>query len=171
MRARMGLRSPTKVAKPTAPAAQVVVWSDSGSGVYSGPKFTIPSSAKGWDEVWSYNCASFGGRGNFITSITGYGSAAGILDSGANQLGAKGSGTNTYYDKGTFSIQVNSECSWTEKVVEIRQSEDNASRPVLVITARLGEPATSCHFESARVSSLASNGTAHASSLDFCTPP
>jgi hypothetical protein len=79
----------------------------------------VPANASGWDEDWSYNCASFGSSGNFITSITGYGNAAGTLDSGANQLGAHGSGVNHYYDAGTFSISVNSECSWTEKIVTV----------------------------------------------------
>jgi hypothetical protein len=69
--------------------------------------------------VWTYNCSAFGSSGNFITSITGYGGAEGTTDAGANQLGTSGSGTNHYYDTGTFSIDVNSECSWTDEAVSV----------------------------------------------------
>ena len=78
-----------------------------------------PSSAKGWNEVWSYNCASFGMACNFATNITGYGGAVLTTDSGANQLGMSGSGTNHYSDTGTFSVQVDSECSWTEEALSV----------------------------------------------------
>jgi hypothetical protein len=37
----------------------------------------------------------------------------------ANELGAGRSGTNHYYDTGTFSIDVNSECSWSDEAVTI----------------------------------------------------
>ena len=56
---------------------------------------------------------------NFATNITGYGGVALSTDSGANQLGMSGSGTNHYYDTGTFSVQVDSECSWTEEAVSV----------------------------------------------------
>jgi hypothetical protein len=66
---------------------------------------------KEWDEQWSYDCTSFGRPRNFITTINGYGSAPGTADGGANELGTGISGVNHYYDTGTFSIDVNSECN------------------------------------------------------------
>ena len=111
----------TSITPPTTtkPAVPVVVWQQSGSGQASGPQFTVPSSDKGWDEVWTYNCSAFGSNGNFATSITGFGGAASTTDAGANQLGPGGSGTNHYFDTGTFTIGVKSECAWTEKVVTV----------------------------------------------------
>jgi len=111
--------SPPTTTPPTKPPIPVVLWSQSGSGIQSGPQFTVPSGDKGWDEIWTYNCANFGSSGNFVSSITGYGNAAGTTDTGTNQLGASGSGTNHYYDTGTFAIQINSECAWTEKVMTV----------------------------------------------------
>ena len=98
------------------PSASNGLWSESGQGATSGPQFTVPISASGWSENWSYNCNNFGTSGNFITSVTGYGASQGTSDSGANELGLSGSGTNYYYDIGTFNIQVNTECNWTESV-------------------------------------------------------
>ena len=104
----------------TAPAP-VILWQQSGSGIESGQQFTVPPNVKGWNEVWTYNCSNFGQSGNFATNINGYGSAADTDDSGTNQLGMSGSGTDHYYDTGTFSIDVNSECDWTEEAVTVPQ--------------------------------------------------
>jgi len=106
--------APTTSAVQT-PVAPRTLWALSGSGEESGPKFVVPSDANAWDVQWSYNCANFGTSGNFITNINGYGSADFTTDEGANQLGNSGSGVDHYYDTGTFSIDVNSECSWTVK--------------------------------------------------------
>jgi|ERR1039458_3577292 hypothetical protein len=92
-----------------------IVWQASGTGDESGPKFQIPAGTAQWEEVWSYDCSSYGSTGNFITFIHGYGSAEFTLDSGVNELGSGGSGVNHYFDTGTFSIQILSECSWTER--------------------------------------------------------
>jgi hypothetical protein len=104
---------------PPPPPVPVVLYQQSGSGIESGAQFTVPARDRGWNEVWTYDCSAFGGIGVFITTISGYGGAADTTDSGTNQLGASGSGTNHYYDTGTFSIDVSSECSWTEEAVSI----------------------------------------------------
>jgi len=67
----------------------VVLWQQSGSGQESGAQFTVPTSAKGWNEVCTYNCSAFGSSGNFITTVNGYGGASDTTDSGTNQLGAR----------------------------------------------------------------------------------
>jgi hypothetical protein len=102
----------------TVPSASVL-WTMSGSGDQSGPEFTVPSTATGWNEEWSFDCSNFGSVGNFITDITGFGSASITTDAGASQLGTSGAGANYHYDTGTFSIQVISECDWTETVVAV----------------------------------------------------
>jgi len=116
--------TPATAAAPTttttaASPVPTVVWTQSGSGQSSGAQFTIPSNAKGWNEVWTYDCSAFGSSGNFITTVNGFGGAAGTTDQGVNELGANGSGTEHYYDTGTFSIDVNSECNWTDQAVVI----------------------------------------------------
>jgi hypothetical protein len=113
--------APTTTVPPTttAPPVPVVLWQSSGSGIQSGQKFTVPPGTNEWDEVWTYDCSAFGGNGNFITSVNGFGDASGTTDTGANELGPGGSGTNHYYDTGDFSIDVNSECNWTEKAVTV----------------------------------------------------
>jgi hypothetical protein len=103
----------------TAPAP-VVLWQQTGSGIESGQQFTVPPGVKGWNEVWTYDCSAFGQSGNFATNINGYGGASNTLDSGTNQLGMSGSGTNHYYDHGTFSIDVNSECNWTDEAITVQ---------------------------------------------------
>ncbi len=95
----------------------LVHWAGTGNGGVSGPKFTVPTWAPEWQERWTYDCTSFGYDGNFITNITGYGGSAYTLDAGSNELGMQGSGVNHYYDTSAFSIEVNSECDWTDTVV------------------------------------------------------
>ena len=79
------------------------MWNGSGSGDVSGPQFTVPANAKGWNENWTYDCSAFGQSGNFITDVTGYGNAQDTTDGGANTEGMSRSSTNHYYDTGTFS--------------------------------------------------------------------
>jgi hypothetical protein len=92
-----------------------VVYQYTGEGEHTTSKFVVPSSAKGWNVNWSYNCANDGGTGNFDFEING-GSGN---DNGPNQLGAKGSGVEHYYDTGVFYLQVLSECNWTIQAVVV----------------------------------------------------
>jgi hypothetical protein len=82
----------------------------------------VPSSAKGWDETYTYDCTSFDAvnGGNFITSITGFGGAQFTTDSGVNELGVSGQGVEHYFDTGTFNIAVDTECpTWTDTVTVV----------------------------------------------------
>jgi len=108
--------STTSTTSTTVPLT-TTLWNTTGSGTVSGPQFTVSPSSKGWIEEWSYNCSNFGMSGNFLTSIKGYGSSEFTADSGTNQLGMSGSGTNHYYDSGTFSIEVISDCDWSETII------------------------------------------------------
>ena len=78
-----------------------------GSGIRRSAKFTASGD---WKISYSYNSASFGYQGNFI--ITVYRGASEYVDSAANELGMKGSGSQPEYEPGRFYLEMNSECSW-----------------------------------------------------------
>jgi hypothetical protein len=65
-----------------------------------------------WTMSWTYDCTAFGSQGNFIVDIN---QPAGddAEDIGPSELGTGSSGTDTYNDTGTFSLDVLSECSWS----------------------------------------------------------
>lgn len=80
-----------------------------GSGNHSSKTFKAPSS---WKLKWSYNCAAFGSKGNFIVAVltsNGHHSS----NQSVNQLGKKGHGTENYHHGGKFYLEVTSECAWT----------------------------------------------------------
>lgn len=122
-RARLAAQSTAAAAvtkdltRTSAPSSGSILQNVSGSGGSSLAKFTVPGTTNGWRMAWTYNCTSFGYKGNFLVYITGYGAASGTPDSGPNQLGISGSGVEHYYDTGTFSLKVISECSWTVEVL------------------------------------------------------
>ena len=68
-----------------------------------------------WLMSWSYDCSNYGTAGNFIVSIN---QPPGDLafDIGPNEEGTAGTGTDYYYDSGTFQLSVVSECDWTISV-------------------------------------------------------
>jgi hypothetical protein len=70
------------------------------------------SVASTWTMSWSYDCSKFGSSGNFSVNIT---QPAGdsTFDAAPNEVGPSGSGTDTYTDHGVFSLDINSECTWS----------------------------------------------------------
>jgi hypothetical protein len=95
-------------AAPAAPPAPAVIYEKSGSGITTTPNFTTPAE---WQIQWSYDCSKFGTTGNFIVMSEDF-------QANVNQLGAGGTdATYVHGDPGTHSLQINSECSWTVKVV------------------------------------------------------
>ncbi|HXW33939.1 MAG TPA: hypothetical protein VEJ87_05120, partial [Acidimicrobiales bacterium] len=58
-----------------------------------------------WTMAWSYNCSNYGSPGNFIVTVNGS-----FSDNGTNELNSAGSGIDYYYDTGTFSLSIESEC-------------------------------------------------------------
>jgi len=90
----------------------------SGSGSQDGPRFTVPSRSNGWTISWSYDCESYGSDGSFKITIVGlFGSAAPEAD--VNEFGDESSGTERYYDTGTFELETTSQCSWSYAVESI----------------------------------------------------
>ena len=78
--------------------------------------FTIPASDRAWQINWGYDCANFGGSGNFDYNVN-QGAQPDSHDFGPNQLGTSGHGIVHDYDRGTFNLQVNSECSGSIQVI------------------------------------------------------
>jgi hypothetical protein len=82
----------------------------SGSGIENTPKFTVTAS---WKLAYSFDCSNFGTSGNFQVFEDG---GFNIL---TNDLAAsKSASTMQYSDAGTHYLQINSECSWTVKIVD-----------------------------------------------------
>jgi hypothetical protein len=98
------------------PAPSGVLLSISGKGTQHTASFTVPASAGGWHVNWSYSCANFGvgGTGAFGFYVW---QGASPVTSGPDQTGTGGSGTTHFYDTGTFSLHVISDCDWTIQVV------------------------------------------------------
>ena len=96
-----------------------------------------------WSMAWSYDCSSFGSAGNFSVSINQPGNDL-SEDIGPNELGNGGSGTDFYYDTGTFSLAVNSECDWSITVTP--NGAGDASTPVGFSSAGTGDSGDTAQF-------------------------
>jgi len=98
------------VAPPAAPAppAPTVLYSKTGTGIGSTPDFTTGAE---WQVQYTFDCAGFGQQGNFaVTDDTG--------DVLVNALAANGSDVAyVHASPGTHSLDINSECDWTVKVI------------------------------------------------------
>lgn len=84
-----------------------------GSGTQNTARFTVTNT---WKLAYSFDCSSFGSSGNFQVYEDGGsgGSGASVNDLAAS----KTSSTWAYNDGGTHYLEVNSECSWTVKVID-----------------------------------------------------
>jgi hypothetical protein len=107
----------TKAAAPAQPKPKPkptakTVLTESGDGVKSTVRFTVHGD---WDLHYTYNCANFGMQGNFAVTSNG-GDFPDVL---VNELGKKGSDVTHVHDGGTLYLDVNSECNWTIKAVDI----------------------------------------------------
>lgn len=98
--------------QPAAPAQPVTVLAEHGNGIKTTESFSVHND---WDLSYSYDCANFGGTGNFAVTVNG--SAGDVL---VNQLAAKGSDTTHQHDgPGKIALDVNSECAWSLKVIQL----------------------------------------------------
>lgn len=107
-------QTPTLAASPVPSPSPQVLLNISGSGTKTTQKFT--TSGQDWDLAWTYNCAAFGDSGNFIVDVKNSDGSSSD-NQGVNQLGANGADTEHFHSGGTFYLEVNSECSWTVKVI------------------------------------------------------
>lgn len=109
--AAVPVQTVTPAKAPVAVKAKTVA-TFSGSGVQSTPPFTVTAS---WRLDYNFDCSSFGYAGNFI--IMEDGGLAGAMD--VNTLAMTKSGTSyAYNDAGQHYIKVDSECSWSIKVID-----------------------------------------------------
>jgi hypothetical protein len=107
----LATQQPTQSAQagaPAAPATPVVLYSKTGSGTGSTPTFTTGAE---WQVQYTYDCTAFGQSGNFVVTSEDY-------ELAVNQLGTKGADTDyVHNDPGNHSLSIDSECSWTIKVL------------------------------------------------------
>ena len=85
-------------------------------------RFLISSN---WTMSWTYDCSNFGSSGNFAVLIN-QPSGDSSFDVGPNELGPGGSGTDSYTDRGIFTLSIDSECHWT---ISINQTSTPAPTP------------------------------------------
>lgn len=97
------------------------------------------SQAGPWTMAWSYDCTAFGSAGNFIVSVNNS-----LSDNGTNELGTGGSGTDYYYDTGTFNLSVISECNWTITVAP--GSSTPTGTPVTITSSQIGVAGNSAAY-------------------------
>jgi hypothetical protein len=119
-----GTTSTTGQATTTTVTAQTnfVLFSIQGAGDDALGQFVIATAATQWSAQWSYNCAKVGKPGDFNYTVDFKGGERTDLnDVGPKEHGSRGSGTNRYYDAGTFDMTVTSDCYWTLKVTEVVQ--------------------------------------------------
>lgn len=105
--------APAPAPKPTTPAAPATktVLHVSGNGIKTTQNFTTGPE---WSLTYTFNCAGFGGTGNF--AVMENGGTGSVL---VNALAAKGSDvTYQHGDPGTHSLEMNSECDWTITVTD-----------------------------------------------------
>ena len=75
-------------------------------------EFTVAGK---WTMAWSYECPAVDGGGIFTIAVNEpLGDTS--TDIGPFQAGTSGSGTNTYNDIGTFSLGVESDCTWSVSI-------------------------------------------------------
>jgi hypothetical protein len=99
-------------AKPKPAPKPVTVLTEHGTGIKNTVKFTVHGD---WDLHYTYDCANFGMQGNF--AVTGMGGD--FPNVMVNELDEKGTDTTHQHDGGTMYLQINSECAWTIKVIDL----------------------------------------------------
>jgi len=103
-------REANAAAAASAREAAATVLDINGSGIHSTETISVNSE---WELDWSYDCSNFSdGTGNFAVMVDGDVSAVAV-----NQLGGGDSGTEYMHQGGNIYLEINSECSWTVKVV------------------------------------------------------
>lgn len=100
-------------AKPAAEPAPKVVLTTKGNGIKSTKTFHVSGD---WDLEYTYDCRdTLGDMGNFQV----WNDDTGMGDIYVNELGAKGDDVTHQHTGGKLALQVNSQCRWTLKVVDV----------------------------------------------------
>jgi hypothetical protein len=69
-----------------------------------------------WSVTYIFNCSTLGSPGNFLMYVDNTNGTANH-DAGISSLALYGGETTHYHDSGEHYLRINSECSWTIKVV------------------------------------------------------
>lgn len=111
--------SPSTSASTAAPSTSApslagkMVATFSGSGIENTPQFTVTGT---WKLSYSFDCSSFGYKGNFQVYEYSGSSLENVL---VNDLAmSKSASTYAYGDAGAHHLEINSECSWSVKVID-----------------------------------------------------
>ncbi|MCO5967497.1 hypothetical protein [Actinoallomurus soli] len=96
--------------KPSSPPKPHTVLTESGNGMKTTRTFHVHGD---WDLHYSFNCANFGGQGNFAVSDDNTGQVF------VNSLAATGKDVTHQHDGGSIALSVLSECNWRIKVVQL----------------------------------------------------
>jgi hypothetical protein len=106
--------APAKAAAKAAPkTAGKTVATFTGSGTQKTAQFTASST---WKLAYSFDCSTFGYKGNFVVFEDGGSDFSGVT---VTDLAlSKSATTYAYNDAGTHYLEINSECSWTAKVID-----------------------------------------------------
>lgn len=102
---------PTTPSKPAPPPKPYTVLTETGNGIKTTRTFKVHDD---WDLYYSFNCANFGGQGNFAVTNDTTG------DVYVNALAAKGKDvTHEHNGDGSMALSIDSECDWRIKVVQL----------------------------------------------------
>lgn len=103
----------------TAPIRYIAFDIQHGGDDTIGP-FVISTIASQWNLSWTYRCPKLTTNRGF-DYVVDYkqGARRDLNDLGPNEHAGSGSGTEHYYDAGSFDLSVTSHCLWTIKVTEV----------------------------------------------------
>jgi hypothetical protein len=97
-----------------------------------------------WVMSWNFDCVTgFILDGNFDVTVNQPAGST-ISDVGPNELRPAGSGTDHYYDTGTFNLEVNSGCNWTITVSPA--SSAPAASPLTITSWQVGSSGDTTAF-------------------------
>ncbi|GAA2092182.1 hypothetical protein [Actinomadura alba] len=98
---------------PAAEPSPKVVLTAKGKGLKSTKTFTVRGD---WDLEYTYDCRdTYGDMGNFQV----WNDDTGMGDIYVNELGAKGDDVTHQHTGGKLALQINSQCRWTIKVIDV----------------------------------------------------
>jgi hypothetical protein len=101
----------THTPTPPPPPKPRTVLTERGNGMKTTRTFKVHGD---WDLYYSFNCANFGGQGNFMVGNDETGEMY------VNALAASGKDvTHQHNGDGSTALNINSECNWRIKVVQL----------------------------------------------------
>ena len=117
--ARTGSSGPgqdaTRQAEAEQPAAEpTVLLTAEGSSTKNTQQFTVDAT---WELRYSFDCANFGIKSNFIVTIKD--AQNNLVDVAVNALADKGEDATPLYQAGDFHLEVSSACNWKVTVVDL----------------------------------------------------